>query len=411
MQKIFFGLTLPLLMLMVVIFFPSSLYSEEIKKPVTESNKSSGRRTFSIGRPFSKPDKGRKKEKTKFELGGVLMWDYDQFNGVHISRFQEGYQVVNETELRRARIDLTSKFDKDWQVKLQVSFDNEDSATKVGDAYITFSGWKYATLTIGQTKEPFGLEELTGSTCITLVERTMVSSAFAPGHHVGLGISGHQRPFSWAIGVYEAADLENKRDTYALTGRFVFAPWGGGNRVLHIGIAGSVRDFDGEEYEIQESAEVHTAEEIVKSNTIPADEVQLLDTEFAWVRGPFSLQAEYMTAIIKASADDDAAYIGYYLQGSYFFTGESRPYKKGAFKRLKPINTYGALEMVVRYSFLDAEDNRKGVRAENYTIGANYYLNNRARLMINYIKTTLTDGVSGQEGKAEAISSRIQYSF
>ena len=104
----------------------------------------------------------------------------------------------------------------------------------------------------------------------------MATSAFAPGRHPGLGLSGHRKPFTWAIGVYETADRENKRDIYALTGRLILAPWEQKKRVLHLGISGSLRDFGGEIYKIEEQAEVHTAEEIVKSIETPTNDVRLL---------------------------------------------------------------------------------------------------------------------------------------
>lgn len=418
---------LSVLILVVLIFFTTHLFSEETKPTLIKTDTLSGRRVLHKRKKDKKNDKKKNEDKDKnkdknkdkerskgddkLKLGGVLMWDYDQFNGIHIGRTEEDYKVGNETELRRARIDIKNKFKKDWEAELQLTFDDGTSAPDIGDAYIAFIGWDDITLTIGQTKEPFGLEELTSSNNITFIERSMATSVFAPGYHPGLGLSWHRKPFIWAIGVYEAADHENKRDTYALTGRFVLTTWENKKNVLHVGIDGSVRDFCREVYKIEERAEVHTAEEIVRSFGTQADEVQLLGLEFALVFGPFSLQAEHMSSMIKASVGTNAAYAGYYIQGSYFLTGETRPYKNGTFKQIKPLNTYGALELVSRYSFLDAEDNNKGVRVSNFTLGVNYYLNKWIRLKTNYIKTKLIDGVSEVEGKADAISFRIQYAF
>jgi len=390
-------------------------FSEQTKKNMIEPDTTPGRRILHSSIPSDKQDTKRDKDgaekDAKLDLGVVLMWDYDQFNGVHLGSAKECYQVANETELRRARIDLKSAIDKDWEAKLELGFEDEGSAPEIGDAYIAFIGWNDLTVTVGQTKEPFGLEELTSSSCIAMIERSMATSAFAPGYHPGLGLSGDRGSITWAIGVYEAADREYKRDTHALTGRLAFTPWEQKKRVLHLGISGSVRDFGGETYAIEERAEVHTAEEIIKSIGIPADDIRLLGVEFAWAMGPFSIQAEHMSASIKAAAGENAAYAGYYIQGSHFLTGEHRPYKKGTFKSIKPGAPYGALELVSRYSVLDAEDNNRGVSAENLTLGMNYYLNKRVRLMINYIKTNLTDGVSKEKGSADAISSRIQYDF
>ncbi|MGA1841332.1 MAG: OprO/OprP family phosphate-selective porin [bacterium] len=416
---------LSVFILVLLIFFSTHLFSEEIKPGLIKPLTRPGRRVFQKRRRDKDNDLSQDKDKEKnkdidmdmdkkkadLKLGVTLMWDYDQFNGIHRNRKQKNYQVVNKTELRRASIDIECEIDDDWQVEFQVSFEDEDQAPEIEDAFISFTGWNNFAFMIGQTKEPFGLEELTSSKQISMIERSMATNAFAPGNHPGFEISGHQRPFTWAIGVYEAEDNENKRDTYALTGRFVFTPWEYEKRILHMGVAGSFRDFNGEEYRIETHAEVHTAEEIVRSVETPADEVQLLGLELVSIFGPFSMQAEYMNARIKASVGNDASYAGYYIQGSYFLTGETRSYKKGTFKSIKPLNTYGALELLSRYSFLDAEDNNNGVRVSNYTLGANYYLNKWIRLMANYIQTTLIDGVSEVKCKADAISFRMQFDF
>lgn len=406
LSKNFCIITLSTILLISIVCFPVPIFSEEAPRVIVEQGNLSSRRVLAS----SKLDKAGKRKDEELELEGVLMWDYDQFNGVHVGRGPADYQVGDEIELRRAQIELKSTFKKDWQAEIEVSFDN-GTTPKVEDALISFDGWDGVTLTAGQTKEPFGLEELTSSSDISAIERSMATSAFAPGPHFGLGISGDQRPFVWSLGVYRAAERENKIDTYALTGRLGFAPWDRKKRVLHIGISGSIRDFGGETYKIEERAEVHTAEKIVKSVETSADDIRLIGVEFAWVLGSFSLQAEHMTAFIKAAIGEDAVYMGYYIQGSFFLTGEYRPYKDGRLRGIKPAGKYGALELISRFSSLDAEDNDRGTMAENLTLGVNYYINKQVRLMNNYIRTTLIDGVSGTRGNAEAISLRIQYAF
>jgi len=356
----------------------------------------------------------------EFELGITLLWDYDYFNGANVKSTQKGNKWCSASELRKASIALKSKLNRDWQAKLKVSFNDEgDTASEIDDAYMKFTGWSDACLTIGKAKEPFGLEELTSSEDVTTIERSMATHAFAPGRNPGLGLSGDISHLTWAIGVYKAMDRDDKGDTYALTSRLTFVPWQHKRNLLHVGVAGSVRDYGGEKYGIEDHAEVHAAEKIVTSVKTLADKVSLLGFEAAWVNGPFSLQTEYMTASMRADIGHDATYAGYYFQGSYFLTGESRQYKKGAFDRIKPGARYGALELVSRYSVLDAEDNNTdqdphnsaGVKAANLTFGVNYYISEQVRLAANYIKTRLTGGIKDDRDSANAISFRAQYSL
>jgi phosphate-selective porin OprO/OprP len=361
----------------------------------------------------------------EIELGISLLWDYDYFNGANVNSTQKGNKWCSASELRKASIALKSKLNRYWQAKLKVSFNDEgDTASEIDDAYIKFTGWSDASLTIGKAKEPFGLEELTSSEDVTTIERSMATHAFAPGRNPGLGLSGDISHLTWAIGVYKAMDRNDKGDTYALTSRLTFVPWQHKRNLVHLGVAGSVRDYGGEKYGIEDHAEVHAAEKIVTSVKTLADKVSLLGFEAAWVNGPFSLQAEYMTASMQADIGHDATYAGYYFQGSYFLTGESRQYKKGAFDKIKPGARYGALELVSRYSVLDAEDNNAeddntdqdphnsaGVKAANLTFGVNYYISEQVRLAANYIKTRLTGGIKDDRDSANAISFRAQYSL
>ena len=185
---------------------------------------------------------------------------------------------------------------------------------------------------------------------------------------------------------------EDDGDTYAVTGRLAVVPWKTDTGFFHLGVSGSYRDYDGEEFEIKESAEIHTADNIIYSDEIDTDHLLLYGMETAFGTGPFSFQAEYMMADVNAvEKDDDATFDGYYLAASWFLTGETRPFKNGSWERVKPESTYGAWELVTRYSSLDAADNGLGTTADAYTVGVNWYINSNVRLMTDYMHLWLTD--------------------
>lgn len=345
---------------------------------------------------------------SEFQLQGRIMWDYDRFD----KAFNEGESGYH-SELRHTRLTFKSEFQKKWRAKLQIDIeqadDSTDLTTGIADIYIQYVGWDHLEMTIGKTKEPFSLEQMTSSKDISVIERSMATSAFSPGRHVGVGLSHELDKMTWALGLYEAEDDEESSH-YALTGRLTYTPWSNQKHLLHLGLAGSLRELEGESYKIKEEAEVHTAKKVVTSGKTLADQVQLLGLEAAWVKGPLSLQAEYMTARIKAEIEEDASYAGYYLQASYFLTKESRPYKYGIFEQVKPNHSFGAWELVARYSVLDAQDNQKGVKAANITLGVNYFINDKVRLMANYIHTDLTEEEI-EETQGHALSLRLQYRF
>ncbi len=343
----------------------------------------------------------------RWSVGGVLMWDYDRFDGVH-TRESSGWE--NESELRRARLALKAYVAKKWRVKLQVTFDDSESAVEVDDAYLRYSGWSFAALQLGQMKEPFGLEASTSSKEIPFIERSMATNAFAPGRQPGIALMGEMGSATWALGVFEATTDPEGPDTYAVTGRITAAPLHREDHVLHIGASGSVRDWRGT-YRIDETAEVHSAREFVDSPEIDAEQVRLAGGEVAWAWRALAVQAEGFAANVKAADGGGARFTGGYVQGGWFVTGESRPYESGVFGGIVPKRAWGALELVARYGEVDLRDDGEGVAASSVGVGANYYPNESVKVMLNGLWAKRLDGDGSEVETGSAISLRLQVVF
>ncbi|BAP58054.1 hypothetical protein THII_3757 [Thioploca ingrica] len=54
----------------------------------------------------------------------------------------------------------------------------------------------------------------------------------------------------WGLGFYEIDKKDSDHNLYAITGRLTYTPWHQHDNLLHLGIADSIRDFDGEKYQI-----------------------------------------------------------------------------------------------------------------------------------------------------------------
>ena len=344
-------------------------------------------------------------EEVKLKIGGRLQIDHDNFDGVH-----NNGNSGSMTEIRRARIYVKSEIGKNWATKLNVEVSDKTKEVKVWDAYLKYKGAKWGDITIGKVKEPFGLEVLNSNKYISMIERSMPSIAFAPFRGNGIMVFGQGSDTSYAAGVYVADQETEKKETYAWTGRVTYAPRLSKNAFIHLGLSGSYRDTA--DYQINQYAEVHTAEKIMTSGLIDqVDHVTLLGLEAAVVFGSFSLQTEYMMSAIDANSGD-AEYDGYYIQADYILTGESRSYKNTHFGAIKPRTARGAWQLVARLSHLDADDNNVGVEADNITLGLNYYANSRVRLSTNYLMTKLSGSdADANENDGNALSFRFQYIF
>ena len=109
---------------------------------------------------------------------------------------------------------------------------------------------------------------------------------------------------------------------------------------------------------------------------------------------------------------------GAYAKTGYFLTGEVRPYNKqgGVFGRVKSLNDFGskgwgALEVAVRYSYLDLNAvNVSGGRLNDVTFGVNWYLNQYTKFQLNYIHAFLDRAPVGRSD-ANILAVRAQVDF
>lgn len=289
------------------------------------------------------------------KLGGRIQWDYNyaELNGV---------ADEDDFSIRRARLYLSGNVN-DWSYKVQFNVGNNNGGTHE-DLYIRYNGWgKQAVVTIGNQNEPFGLEQLESSKDISYLERSAVTEAYAPGRREGILLSGQRGDFTYALGVFED---DGAGDGTAVTGRVTYAPIKSADHVLHFGVAHSNRDQD----------------------------IDIIGFEVAYTKGPYHIQSEFIS-----SEENNATREGLYLQAGWIITGETRPYKNGIFKRIKPGNSLGAWEVVVRYEDGDgaySDEELGSTDATSYGIGVNYYLNKFIRIGATF--TEAKDNINDDDG-------------
>lgn len=287
----------------------------------------------------------------KLKLGGRLQNDWGWFSeGEDIESAIGNSQ--NGTEFRRARLGISGEIYEDFDFK--VEYDFEDGISDFKDVYIAANNIPFAgTLTIGHFKEPFGLETLISSKDTSFMERSL-TNAFVPERNTGFGVSNSalEDRVAWAVGVFRETNAfgEGQSDggNINFTGRVSGLPiWNEeGDHYLHLGAAASVKNVN-DEYAPESSAEAHMAMDLVAVPGMMADDVTLYGGEIAYVRGPFSAQGEYILADVDASSGfEDATFDAYYVMGSYFLTGEHRPYKQGAgvIDKIKPNKNFNLSE-------------------------------------------------------------------
>lgn len=353
----------------------------------------------------------------KFKFGGRIMNDWAFMNGDDSVKAAVGDLQDATTEFRRARFYISGIiYDK---IFFKAQYDFTDGDVDFKDVYLGLKKLPgVGKLTIGHFKEHIGLENLTSSKYITLMERANIT-AFIPSYNNGIGVfkSEMDDRLTWAVGVFldtnAYGDEDGAESSFASTARITGLPWySGKDKLLHLGFAFSYREAKDGSVRFRERPESHTAPRFVDTGSFDADSENRFGFEAAIVHGPLSVQGEYMGTKVDTLSGSDPTFSGYYAYVSYFLTGEHRVYKKsaGKFGRVKPKANFGknrgagAWEIAFRYSGLDLTDEAiAGGELHDITLGVNWYLNPVVRVMGNYIRADL-DGV----GKANIFQTRFQ---
>jgi phosphate-selective porin OprO and OprP len=289
---------------------------------------------------------------------------------------------------------------------------------------------------IGQFKPFRSMEELTSSNEILMMERpySTASSLYGGGaRQFQMGV-GYKLPFPigmWAIDVHNIHAIgAAANEGLGASTRLTFLPIESERTNVHFGLVYGQDDANSGTNAVGPGAATIAGRS--GSNQVTSPTVGLgtagvgkLQTtyaaEAAAAFGPVFLQSEYTNSTLEQVAGTpDQDVTSYYLQGSFFLTGETKPYKKdrATFGTPKPTGEHGAWELTGRYDFIENPDLTGATgqpEVTQITAGVNYYFNPNVRLMLNYSmgegETTNTGTNVTSTTEVDAIAVRTQLTF
>lgn len=266
------------------------------------------------------------------ELNGYIQVRYTRWDSG-----SDGFRI------RRARFGFKGEFLKNFNFKLQA-----DGARMpiLLDAAVEISSIPYATLSFGQFKVPFSLENLTSSSALDLVNRTQTVDELCPardigstGRDIGVTASGKFSILEYTLGVFNGSGI-NRTDTNGqkdMVGRLILRPFG----PLAIGVShymGDQRPF---------ASAVHVNRDRTG-----------VDVSFS--QGPAFVKGEYIFA-----RDDRVESAGWYLRGGYSFFKEK-------------------LQALINFDSYDRDLDLAGNRIDVLTLGLNWFFSRKTKLQVNY---------------------------
>lgn len=338
-----------------------------------------------------------------FRMGGFAQTDVGFFN-------DDVRDQPDGTSIRRARLYATGVIDRDWNYKIDYDFVNTSTTNPIlpsglNDTYLQYTGFRPVTVTLGHFREPFGLETLTSDTWTMFMERAL-PFMFSPDRNIGMAVatSGavHEKgAWTATVGAFGSRNNAYSSDDEAhdATARITYAPIATRDEVLHFGVAASRRipDAADDQFRFQTRFEnrFSTAQAIDTFAITRVDNVDLLGLEFSGVEGPFSVQAEYVRAMVDRQGFHDENFDSYYGELAYAFTGESKNYlpSLGKFDRIVPKHKldpknghWGAWQVAGRWSEADLNGvNIRGGHLRDFTLGLRWIPHKHLLFMANYV--------------------------
>lgn len=261
------------------------------------------------------------------------------------------------------------------------------------------TGHDFGAFRFGQMKTPVGFEGNTSTGADSFLEVALPTQAVYENRRVGVQWNLLRPAWLVEAGWYPRGNIDGKSRGRTWAGRAAWVPRHAPGDVLHLGLAASreweagrittTGVFSAPSVRFRANPEAGLAAvRLIDSGSLShVDHVDRYGFEGLWIRGPWSLQGEYLRADTTfTNGRPDYHLDGWYAFGSWVVTGESRAYRNGNVGNVVPTHAWGALELLLRYSALDLDDGTvRGGREHDWTAGLNWYLGRHLKLQANYV--------------------------
>ena len=312
-----------------------------------------------------------------------------------------GNGTLKATEFRAVRLGVEGVLARDFSYLVETELAGETPQLIL--ANIGYKGLP-ADITLGLMKTGNSLEESTSFRFITFMERAAITDSFGFATHIGVTVGKKAGAWTLQGGIFRGSNSTADTDEgLVLSARGTVSPRIGDMAVLHLGAHVRYREVGAGQALLGYSQRPHQ-HLAGKTLDLPgfAKSDTLIGGEAALLAGPFSLQGEYMR--LHAENDDPAGpnpnFDGYYVDATWFLTGENRNYSGGVFNRVsvrRPVTQggAGAWELAARFDTVNLSDGAfDGGSQDSYIFGVNWYLNDYVRMTANYNKSKVYGGAN-----------------
>lgn len=343
--------------------------------------------------------------------------------------------------LRSARLGVDGTFADVFQYRFNMEF---AGGTEVKDAYVDYNP-QFTTpffFRAGQYKTPNGLEEVADDFNNDFMELASFiggsqNNGFGLDRAIGAGTAAERPDQDYTL-AFGAFSQNARNNTTAKSGGYTLAARATKSfnyddvktDIIHVGGSVRWRDLNNQ---TDNEAVIYRARPFFYDtnrsiNTGDLNHVAgdlFLGPELALVYGPFSFQSEggWLWVDRTGNYNNATGMWGGYADVTYFLTGETRRYQRGAFRSTKVLHPvseggWGAWQLAARADYLDLNDYNADIRGGQQWIaaaGVNWYPVDYIKMTIDYAHTEVFKGngitTSGQDNSINGVGARVAVNF
>jgi phosphate-selective porin OprO/OprP len=351
---------------------------------------------------------------------------------------------------RRARIGLDGTAPGAFEYRFLFDFGGTgvENAGQLYEGWVQYSGIKPLHIRVGAFAPSLGLADANSTSYMPFLDRpspvdisrnlaggdsrtavqvfgygnNWFASAAVTGRTVGAINTNNVIPVTAATTSITVGTAQSYSDQLGFTGRLAYDPIVSGDLRVHLGAHGSYVDRPADTAGPATNGITPISSYVISLNGTPelrVDGAKLINTgnidaknaseagaEFAIQKGPFFLASEYEHVAVKRSdIASKPEFGGYYVEGTWFLTGETKRYNTSTAAFDGPVvahpfnpaaGSLGALELALRWSDMNlnyhaggggaapAADAIRGGEQAIFTAGLNWYPTQAVRFMIDF---------------------------
>jgi phosphate-selective porin OprO/OprP len=411
-------------------------------------------------------------------IRAIVMFDAGKyFQKSNLPSNVVGRDLNDGTNFRRARFGIDGKIFKDFDYALIYEFGGSggEDAGHIQEAWVQYTALKPWRVRLGAFEPNIGLAAAVSTSQMPVMERPAPAEIarnvaagdsrsalqFTGNGMFGQGDSGLATRWFLSTAVTGntvgtinstgGATAQPSDEQQAWIGRLALAPFSSTDWQAHFGVNAQYVFHPNDAglganprypLQLRDRPELRLdATRLIDTGAIDARHITVLGGEAGVTMQNFLLEGEYFHFDIDRrvtaaqTSFSNPKFNGWYVQGAWVLTGENRPYNPAEARFDAPkmnynfnpsAGTWGALELVARYSDMDLNfhsggagsaqlaDAIRGGEQKITTVGVNWYLNPDIRLMLDYqhVDVDRLNATGAQVGQTyNALAARAQFTF